>query len=43
MMYAQNAISVNEFHGHSWNKVILDFKSSLISANAHVAYTCYVL
>ncbi|ONM29556.1 glossy13 [Zea mays] len=20
MMYAQNAISVNEFHGHSWNK-----------------------
>ena len=28
MMYAQNAISVNEFHGHSWSKVILDFNPS---------------
>lgn len=28
MMYAQNAISVNEFHGRSWSKVILDINPS---------------
>lgn len=31
MMYAQNAISVNEFLGHSWGKVILAFRQTKIS------------
>jgi hypothetical protein len=29
LMYAQNALSVNEFLGHSWNKTIPGFKEPL--------------
>ena len=33
-MYAQNAISINEFHGHSWSKVALDFNTQSHVRNA---------
>lgn len=36
MMYAQNAISVNEFLGHSWSQVIPDLNPFLrLVAKAH--------
>ena len=36
LMYAQNAASVNEFLGHSWDKVIFSLLQLLNTHDAHL-------
>ena len=38
LMYAQNAASVNEFLGHSWDKVIISLLRLLIIPDAHSVF-----
>jgi hypothetical protein len=45
MMYAQNAISVNEFLGHSWQKVLLLFRQATgvyISRSIHLNFHSFI-